>query len=369
MYDDEATGSPVIADAPIAHRTDMQLFPMSYRLIRALGRPIFAYPVGSRSLRLAAINRYQPFTWRRKLLAVAMRAAIRAGLDNIFTTPYLLLQNSDMAEILAVALERVKSIIPTKCEALALMWPRQDLRARIYIHLLGIHGKPIAFCKIAKDDDEAFHLRHEIEALRDIAHAKLRTFKIPRILSVFEVNRSFIVLYEPLPSASRSVRLPLEDVMRIIGEYGGPIRNVSGEVIRGCLWYKSAIARRDELSSSFIEGIVKATANEVPTRRAHGDLGLGNICVDGNDVWVYDWEGYSCDAPAFVDELSYRLSFYFRRLHSNPRDCWNLVALARRESNAHPTEGDMLLAVAFLANKIPAYAELIRMYPGIGIAS
>jgi hypothetical protein len=51
---------------------------------------------------------------------------------------------------------------------------------------------------------------------------------------------------------------------------------------------------------------------------AHGDFVNWNIHDDGTDVWLFDWEGHTVDAPELADEVRFFLGIHTRALAANP---------------------------------------------------
>jgi hypothetical protein len=170
--------------------------PQRYRVFRFRGRPIMALPEGPRALSRIAISKFQPSSVKRRMVQQFVKAAFTLRFDRALTGSTM--SGSDIMspsfdswiEEMRVAFREVEAVV-------AIVWPPQSDRRRVYVHLLGPNGAPLGFCKVAvgSRDDEIFCM--EIESTDAVRNLGLRRAQIPSIIKSGSFGDLQYVVFEP----------------------------------------------------------------------------------------------------------------------------------------------------------------------------
>lgn len=320
----------------------------AYRLYSLFGRKLLAVPAVSRGVRAAAWGRYQPFTYKRVVLRRFMQLAALLRVDRIFGSPT---ENpfgdEDSFDFLGW-LEAVRKEINDQAQPVVI-WPPQPDRARVYVHLLDNHGRPLAFVKASLDDIEDERLRTEAEVLRALNTRRLRTFHVPVLRHEgFWKNHRYIV-QEALPTTA----LPLPTVpgrfpRDCIEELGGPVRLAKLEEVETFDWWRRFNRVAAESARGFLDELRGLIQNDgLPVRRVHGDIGSANLAMDNGRLWVMDWEESADTGPVLTDEIGYDLAAHTRMLRWRPQKELNRFSARYLRGASQERRRDVMAALAF----------------------
>jgi len=226
--------------------------------------------------------------------------------------------------------------------------PPQRERKRAYVHLLDASGHPVAFAKVAFDGFNNAQLERETEILSLLRNSGPRRFKTPLMLAHGLFNGDRFILFEPLPIMMAPVKLPWELLRPAAHEISGPLRILPRQIVLESDWWNQLLKRPD-VTPQFVSELESLIAGGLPVCVVHGDLGVNNLVVSGEDLWIIDWEQWCEAAPFRSDEISYYLSAHQQQIISRPRVAIGEFSRKFLDDNSAETWRDVVGALAFLA--------------------
>lgn len=163
----------------------------------------------------------------------------------------------------------------------------------------------LCFLKVAFSKSDRDELQREIKALEWIQSRGSLAVKVPRALFAKEVSASFAFgAFELLPENIKPVCFDRQtwkkQLARIKDSFaGGTCRSVSRSDVERAGW----LARFKEVASSIQTYFEEACQNGLEVCATHGDMAPHNFCRDDEGLWLFDWENFTTEGPALVDEL------------------------------------------------------------------
>ncbi|MBT0992900.1 hypothetical protein KIN34_01160 [Cellulomonas sp. DKR-3] len=239
----------------------------------------------------------------RASLASAARCGLPAGLDRVDV------QVREGADV-ALPLDRLRSALH-RPDAVPAIGVRRGANAKPTLQLFGAGGEPVAFAKLAWDEQSTRYVETERTTLEELAG----TPGVAAVLASGEIEGRPYVALAPLPPDARRVRSAAAgpsapELARLApavrrGHAGGT------EHLRGL---DERLGRHDEQDRADLElrratrsllEAVFADRTELPVAaRWHGDLVPWNVARAGDGVlWVWDWETCEPDAVVGLDAL------------------------------------------------------------------
>lgn len=327
-----------------------------YRVYYFGGRPIFAVPSKPRRLRLAGLARYQPVTPKRAAYRSLMYLSMMAGADGLLSTT----TDNPIGGDVELDFERwmtdVRHVLSDEQATGVVFWPPQRDRGRIYVHLFGEDLRPLAFAKIAFDDHNSQCLHREAQTVGTLGERNLRTFRVPRVVSLGEVADAVTLVLESIPIAARPIESSPEAYPAgCVVELAGTSRHVD---VQELSWWHDNDRRDDNPFWSELAGFI---GRGVPVCRAHGDFVIGNIVREGDRLWIFDWEESRPDAPVLTDEVAFFMGLYHARVLADPIEGLRLLAGRFLDGADGARRRDVMMALAFRdAIGIEAATLLIR---------
>ncbi len=327
------------------------------------GQPVFAVPDHSKRVRLAGIARYQPITFKRSLYRTVMTAAIWTGLDCFFVStvdnPIINSPDFDFASWV----KSLTSILDVADISVAVFWPPQADRNRVYVHVLNSNQEPIGFAKISFDDHNDKCLDNEAQLLKHMTSTKYANMRVPEIINYQPASTSThaVLLLEPIPADASPLEpnlasFPADCVKAIAGAHHNMVNG-------GCSalsWWPAYLERSEMINQGFSRELSEANTEEAHLCRTHGDFTIANLVRDlSDDLWVFDWEESCPDGPVLADEMSYFLDV--NRPHTDS-DHQTLITQFREHyliENDSKRRVDVMLALAFRITVHESDAELI----------
>ncbi|MFT4220210.1 MAG: hypothetical protein QM611_06800 [Microbacterium sp.] len=183
---------------------------------------------------------------------------------------------------------------------IVLIGPRRANRKPV-VMLTDRQGALIAVAKLGYNRVTRPLVRHEANALRDVAAALEGRAHVPVLLASDRLEHTEAMLMNPLPKINSGKRVSRETLVA---------------VVRGIA--SSAVGRRTDLSTVIehprmrpivdAANRVSARTSQAPVGAAHGDLHAGNLGVaeDGRPV-IWDWERWTHGVPVGFDLLHHDL--------------------------------------------------------------
>lgn len=281
------------------------------------GRPLLAYPAGSRAERLCALDLFPQGSPRRRMLAAGIRFCIRTGLDSRAVCDSAVPGELLTPEEWAGLPEIVRASSRADPADWLLAWPARPERHRMYLIFRDAATRRIGVVKIAAGDFNVRQLRNEADMLWRLAGTE-HPFALPELLFQRE----------------------LEGGRALLGLGGFPEQFRPMSTAQAVMWSRVVI---EHLKSLTPEPTAEET--EPPLRFVHGDLGPGNMLLtSGGGLFLFDWENASPAAPARVDEVGFWLSLRQGRVLRAP---YRQADALRREFRGCP-ESELLAALDYL---------------------
>lgn len=246
------------------------------------------------------------------LLAFLIEAKLYKLVVNKKTTPVPMFPNFPFNEWLG----RVEKKLGKGKLNPVVTFPSQIARKRFYVHLIDLDGECVGFSKISLTDENDYYLNNEAINISRIK-SKI-SFKIPKIL----INETFdshkYLVFEPLPKDSKFKSFQWESYPLQCSEEISKNTQSTKELESLSWWTSFETTMGREAIDHFINKleIEKEFLTEIAL--AHGDLHSGNMTMANGEIWLFDWESSSSDAPTMTDELVFFLAQNQRKLVSNP---------------------------------------------------
>ncbi len=292
-----------------------------HRLIRFGRRPLLAIPDAPARVRLAAVGCLSAFTWKRAAVRSALTCVTAAGADRwLFRHPVSGALPPGGTEGLRTWLEEMCRNAGTTLHA-AILWPPEARRARLYAHLLDDQGRRAGFAKLAMDEANSTFIRNEGDWLERLAGSGSLPFSVPAILARGRWALGDYVAVKPLPPGAvlrdhRAYPFPADAVETYL-KLGSSADSTRLEAMA---WFHDFQQKLRELPAFAREFAARVdTAAPAPTASAHGDMGGENLFLDGDRLWIIDWERAGAALPAGADRIGYWLGARNRDIKRDPR--------------------------------------------------
>ncbi len=244
-----------------------------------------------------------------------------------------------------------------------LFWPGRRDRQRLYVRYR--KNDDCGLIKVALDKSNRLDLEHEASVL---AHwqDKALPFGVPRVLGAYELGHSTWALHLggwPMDRANRPGEASLLSDREAI-EAADQVRTFLFQAteqerrlpVGATDWFDSFVERAP--TSAWAEKLKQSSPQEIPVAWAHGDLGPGNMVrYDEGQLFVYDWEGASAQAPLQTDEVACWLALRQRAILRNPQSV--RVQLLSNWPNLSQDQLGWILAF-LVARENMAAAEILK---------
>lgn len=192
--------------------------------------------------------------------------------------------------------------------------PGRPGKGTAVLTVLAHDGSIRAFVKIAFDAAGREALEREAEGLR-VAQRLPAFLAAPRLLAQTLLGSGQLLVIAPLPLGAHrgAPRAPSWRVIEAVSRLGRPGLTAAD--------YLEPLERR--LGTALISRrgwrSLHYAASGLPVGRWHGDLTPWNIAIDGERMWVWDWEHSTACAPVGFDLVHYYYQVARLRLHLGER--------------------------------------------------
>lgn len=282
-----------------------------YRIFNMSGNPVFAAPADSRAIKLAGIERYQPFSLKRRVYRGGVRSMILLGADRYFSS----VAEDPIREASGIDLsgwmDSVREALSVTQLDAVLFWPPQPDRGRVYVHLLDAAHQPVGFAKISFNDHNDACFANEAEAIRQLGAADHSHFKIPRIIQHQQPTPEShaALIFEPIPADAKPIANGPEAMpLGCLEEIAGEARPMGSGGCFSLSWWPEFERRCKTIDPGFLETVSQTDSQDALLCRTHGNFTLGNMVRDSTDMlWVFDWEESCDDGPRLSDEIGFFL--------------------------------------------------------------
>ena len=241
-------------------------------------------------------------------------------------------------------------------------WPSQTTRGRLYLHLLTRDLTPFAFVKVGPQPADDTGLMNGLVTLRQLAPLPLKRIRVPRALGSGQCASIMYTVLEPLPIGARPTRFHRNyDLSALLAEFSASTQRLTSDAITRLSWWSRYMKKLKAQHQAFHSALLQLLPLGAEVCRVHGDMGLSNLVLAGDELWLFDWENSHPSGPVMTDRVGYFLSFSVGKTTSRPGKC--LGDFRRRFlSDTSPQQRlDLMLALAFrLASGIPDAELYIR---------
>ena len=294
-------------------------------------------------MRLKQIDAFHGLTPKRRALRVAMQASTMCMVDRWILKSV----REPLMEAFPLSgwLEQVMPAFgPFRDASVAVSWPSQHDRGRLYVHLFDAAGSPAGFAKLSLDALNDSCLGAEAATLRRMKELELREAHVPFLLDEGNyLGRRYIVL-EPVPPEARALPGRMSSYPKwAVEEYAGPPVTASRAEVKASNWWQRC-AQTLGLDHPFLRRLDEYIVDGLAVRQVHGDLTHMNMLVCQNRLWILDWEHSVAHGPALVDLLSFYLSVERKAIAAQPER--SLAVLQRRLATTHSSRSPVELAAA-----------------------
>ena len=335
------------------------------------GRKLLAVPSQPRRLREVALSRYQPYTTKRQLYSSILKTAMKLRCEGVLAKAGPLPEEEALGLVssrwLESLLENLRSRLALSWEHAVLAWPSQPSRKRLYLHLLTGDLAPVAFVKIGLNSPASRSMKSGLEALQQLGDLPIRRVRLPRALGYGQVASVEYTVLEPLPIEATPPRYHQDyDVSAILAEFSQAPRRMSGEEMTGLSWWGEYAGSTHRGHEVFHGAVLELLPLGAEVRRVHGDVGLSNMVLAGETLWLFDWENSHARGPALTDPVGYFLSFSVGKTGTQPASCLREFQRRYSSETAPQRRLDLMLALAYrFACGIPDAEFYMRHWPGL----
>lgn len=308
-------------------------------------RPVLAYQAGAVGDRLRSIRLFPRTSWKRNLLAQAIRLAVRCRLDGGFCSSRDRIDPLLPAEDLIALLSRTGGLAGGRDPDWLVTWPAHPARRRIYLMVRGRDANDLCVVKIGAGEFNGRQLRNEAAALNRLS-GFATPFSMPSVLFEQELagGRTALALSGfPASLCPVSARHAAAAGPEIIGYLRRTPVPAASMRLCACDWWPAF--REHAPGGAAVSRLLAAAEHPIHVGGAHGDLGPGNMLEDGNGgILLFDWENASMQAPVLTDAVGLWLALRQRRVLRNPV----AMRLRFRAEWTSSEEPAALAALAFL---------------------
>jgi len=183
------------------------------------------------------------------------------------------------------------------------------------LQVLDAHGVTRAFAKISVNDHTAGLVEHEAKTLRTLAGLELECLQVPRVLYEGHWQGHRLVVQQAVDHRRHQ---PLSPPLRaaasheLVEAWGRSRRSIADSAFAGRVLDRLPQLPESMLGRRLREAIDQAVEwtgdTELDFGAAHGDWVPWNMAAAGEQLDVWDWEGFTTDVPVGFDELHWRVN-------------------------------------------------------------
>ena len=340
-----------------------------YLVFSFQGKRVLAVPSEPRKIRRVALSRYQPYTPKRQLYAMLLRTAMMLRCERFIASAGPIPRDEELGITSSGWLNRLLAELHLQLdgswEHAILAWPSQTTRGRLYLHLLARDLTPFAFVKVGLRSTDDTGLQNGLESLLQLACLPLKRIRLPRVVGSGQFDSVMYTVLEPLPMGARPARFPRNyDPSALLAEFSSPTHRLTSDGITRLSWWSRYTKKLQAQHQAFHSALLQLLPLGAEVCRVHGDMGLSNMVLAGDKVWLFDWENSHPSGPAMTDRVGYFLSFAVGKTASRPGKC--LRDFRRRFSGETSPQQrlDLMLALAFrFASGLPDAELYIGNWP------
>ncbi len=325
-------------------------------------RKILAIPAKSRELRRIGVQCYKAHTFKRRIYHRLISEAVFFGAPGFFSSAI----TANDSTTIGIDYERWVAMLEnrlgkTNLQAV-LAWPSQMDRERVYITLFDKQLQNCAFVKIAKMEEQAL-IEAGFNALDQLKTCQFQQFRLPHPMGCGIFDGRCFAIQEPLPTTAQSLnwRQRLDVSLLAQGLCIGRKRLSAKEIMQLSWWKRYAANLPADCEEFHRELMTQMERSGAEVGRVHGDFGLANMAVDGDTIWLFDWEFSHPLGPVLTDVVGFFLSFSVGKATKSPVHCAQEVSEQFLKKSGPEWHLNVMLALAFRhASGLPDAEVYIR---------
>ncbi len=247
-------------------------------------------------------------------------------------------------------LDKLRSVLDAPTAVVAVIWPPQADRGRIYVHVLSPDGGPVAFAKIAFDAKNDRFLAVEADVLRELHTMSLRRCHPPMLLAEGSYGGHRYLVMEPLPERSQPVPVAHDCYpTECIAGFAGHPERLGPEQVRQLNWWQTFQHSRDG-GDAFTSELENVAQDGLEVCRVHGDLGPANLVLNAADqrLWLFDWEHYHRHGPKLTDLINFFVAVEHEAIFSDPTEGLRRLADRFLSDGSNVDRQDVMAALVYL---------------------
>jgi hypothetical protein len=179
-----------------------------------------------------------------------------------------------------------------------------------------------------------------------LASQAVFSFRLPRVLVEGKFNSHQYLITETMPANARPIPARWEPIPRRCRDELVKT-SLRMKPIRELSWWESFCELRSEVKP-LAEAIEPWVDEKIEVCWAHGDFTHRNICQVQDEVWLFDWENSSPDAPVMTDEVRFFWATRSRRMISHRAKVASELGRRFLAWGNDRRRRDLALALAFL---------------------
>jgi len=332
---------------------------MFFDIYTIIGKRVLAVPCNVLWIRRQAWLLYQPYTYKKLIVQKLMLFFMRFYADRFFLKSYKkLLRNTNFRfdEWLEVVCNQLNILHAYP----VIMWPSQQDRGRVYVYLFDENKKLIAFVKLSLDEINNKSLSKEFDILNSISSSKNKTYHVPVVKYIGSWDGVRYIIMDPLPTNVSQLEATLNNFpKKCVDEFSGIHNVIRYEKFEEIHWWKQFYKVGVNDFPYFVRMLLELVkeGKGLPVCRAHGDLGVHNIAINGDQIWLFDWENSIENAPILTDELIFSLFVFARRYKFFPFLLWKNFFTQYISTTDLVQQRDIMAVLAFRYTFAPALSE------------
>lgn len=288
---------------------------------------------------------YKGDTIKRRIIKMIMRILTKFNLEQLISveSENPILDNSDFN--FSKWLNRVEQELKKNNLEAIVNFPAQSDRKRFYVDLF-VEGKKIGFSKVSLDDENDQQLLNESNKTANLL-LNSYTFKIPKVQVEGLYDGHRYLVYEPLPQVENQMSGTWDTLFKVISNELSQNTIKHKKIIELNWWTKLNDYLTNTEIDMFLKNIELNVSSVVEICLAHGDLHNGNVVINNNEIWIFDWEASNYDSPILTDEVAHFLATN-QKLFVKDKEVLISKLQKNFKFNDINTRQNVLMALAFL---------------------
>lgn len=272
----------------------------------------YLIPLISAKLALKGLEIYNPQSLRAKLSKQLFKLGFASNVLLPMLPKYSFDQGGDSATNRGIdrfLLQRLAAEFENEKVVFAISLGTPGVHRKPVIQIMNLQGTILGYAKIAGNEETKHLVENEADTLRMLSTLKVSSFRFPRLLYSGQWNNSAICIQSS--TNGKSIPAPREMTpayMAILRELAKV--NLQSLNLDESHYWQEVLRRSERIQNPYYahvveQGILKINewvgANQIYFHFRHGDFAPWNMKQINQQIFVFDWEYASKEAPAGWD--------------------------------------------------------------------